>query len=122
MSDDMKSLIKNIAILIVVLVLAYFLSSYFGVLYENLVGSLRGSFVDLRSVFGFPLSYIFFLTLFFTAFGGAKKYWWIGILLIPAVIFEVYFDLAHLYFPIALGLIGWLLGFLVSKFLLKSSS
>lgn len=115
MSEDLKNVIKNIAILFAVLVLAYFLSTYFGVLYENLIGSLRGSFVDLRSVFGLPLSYAFLLTLLFTAFGGSKKYWWIGILLIPAVIFEVYFDLSHIYFPIILGLGGWLLGFLARK-------
>ncbi len=59
---------------------------------------------------GLTWSYIFFLTLLFTAFGGAKKYWWIGFALIPAVLFEVVFDLQHLYFPIAIGLVGWLVG------------
>jgi hypothetical protein len=30
--------------------------------------------------------------------------------LLPAVLFEVAFDLLHIYFPIAIGLIGWALG------------
>jgi len=107
--------VKNFVILAVILVLAYFFSVDFGNLYENLVGSVSGSFVDLRSLVGIPLAYIFFLTLLFTAFGGEKKYWWMGVLLIPVAIFELYFDSAHIYFPIALGLAGWLIGFLLAK-------
>ncbi|MDP3935309.1 MAG: hypothetical protein Q8Q46_03790 [Candidatus Giovannonibacteria bacterium] len=121
MSSDLKNLIKNLAILIVASLISYYFSYYFGQLYNYFIYS-GSTFVDLTGVIGLPLSYIFFLTLLFTAFGGSKKYWWIGILFIPAVIFEVYFDLAHIYFPIILGLLGWLLGFLVSKFLPKSSS
>ena len=64
---------------------------------------------------GFMSAFIFFLTLLFTAFGGAKKYWWIGILLIPAALFEAYFDLPHIYFPAVLGVIGWFLGLLLFK-------
>lgn len=114
MSDDVKLLIKNLAILLIVL----FISSYFSVtatnLYDKFLNS-GSSFVNLDALVGFPLAYIFLLTLLFTAFGGTKKYWWVGILLIPAVVFEVYFDIAHIYFPILLALAGWLLGFLVRK-------
>ena len=122
MSDDLKNLIKNIAILIVALVFSYFVAVYFGNFYVYFFpqSSSGGSFFSTPKavenfLLGFPLAYIFFLALLFTAFGGSKKYWWIGVLLIPAVIFEVYFDLSHIYFPIALGLIGWLLGFLIQK-------
>lgn len=126
MSDDLKSLIKNLTILIVVLVLAYFSAIYFGNFYEYFFpqSDSGGSFFSIPReagewLLGLPLSYIFFLALLFTAFGGSKKYWWIGVLLIPAVIFEVYFDFSHIYFPIALGAIGWLLGFLIQKLLLR---
>ncbi len=122
MSDDLKNLIKNLAILFVVLVLAYFLANQVGSFYVYFFAqsSAGGSFLSIpraagEILVGFPLAYTLFLSLLLTAFGGAKKYWWIGILLIPAVIFEVYFDFSHIYFPIILGLAGWLLGFLVSK-------
>ena len=64
---------------------------------------------------GFIFSYIFFVLLVFTAFGDSKKYWWIGILLIPAVIFELYFDSERIYIPIVAGLLGWLIGFAIYK-------
>lgn len=117
------SLYKNIIILIVVLVLTYFSAEPAGKFYADFLNLPTGfgSFIAPSYTYnffdGFPLVYIFFLILLFTAFGGNKKYWWIGILLIPAVIFEVYFDLAHIYFPIALGILGWLLGWAVSKLL-----
>ncbi|MDP3784697.1 MAG: hypothetical protein Q8R12_01310 [bacterium] len=128
MSDDLKNLIKNLAILFVVLVLAYFFANQVGSLYAYFFpqqGGGGGGLFAISDAFavglmGIPLSYIFFLALFFTAFGGSKKYWWMGILLIPAVVFEVYFDLEHIYFPIILGLAGWLLGFLVSKIISAS--
>ncbi len=74
-------------------------------------------FVDI--FIGLPLSYIFFLTLLFIAFGGEKKYWWLGILLIPAVMFELYFDLAHLYVPVVLGMLGWSAGAGLSRLMRK---
>ncbi len=115
-------IVKKIVILILVLVLSYYFSVFFGGVYEKLFptpNSIVGA-VDLRGLAGLPFSYIFFLTLLLTAFGGEKKYWWMGILLIPAVIFELYFDFLHIYFPIALGLAGSLLGYLLAKILNKA--
>ena len=112
------SMLKKIIILIVTFVLAYFSAGYLGQFYERLFPGPTSIFLgDFSFFIGFPLAYVFFLSLLFTAFGGAKKYWWLGILLIPAAAFEVYFDLEHIYFPIILGLAGWVLGYLVSKFL-----
>jgi len=121
MSDDLKSLVKNSSILIVVLILTYFLSYNFGVLYNKFIYS-GSTFVDLTGVVGIPLSYIFFLILLFIAFGGRKKYWWIGVLLIPAIVFEVYFDFSHLYFPIVVGFAGWFLGFSLRKIINRVQS
>jgi hypothetical protein len=84
-------------------------SIFFGELY-NRIFSQSGTYVDMRVLSGIPFAYIFFLLLLFTAFGDAKKYWWITIALIPAVLFEVAFDLQHIYFPVAIGLVAWLLG------------
>lgn len=110
---------KNVLIFIVGFLIALFLSSMAGDYYRKLFGG--GTWVDLGTVVGFPLAYIFFLTLLFTAFGDRHKHWWIGILLIPALWFELYFDLSHLYVPITLGLVGWLLGFGISKLLPKKN-
>ncbi len=115
------SLYKNILILIVILVLTYFSAGLAGKFYANFLNLPTGfgSFIVPSYAYdffdGLSLVYPFFLTILFTAFGGTKKYWWIGVLLLPAVAFEVYFDLSHIYFPIALGLAGWLLGLLVCK-------
>lgn len=72
-------------------------------------------FIDL--FIGLPLSYIFFSPLLFTAFGAGKKYWWLGILLLPAALIELYFDLDHIYFPILIGVVGWVIGFGIGKIL-----
>lgn len=105
---------KKILLVLIWLFLTVILAIPFGRFYQLFIpqgGSLfivSQEFVDI--VTGIGLSWVFSLILLFTAFGGAKKYWWIGIALIPAVLFEVAFDLQHLYFPIAIGLVGWLLG------------
>lgn len=126
MSNNLKSLIKNIVLIFFSVIMAYLLSLYFGVIYDFFFPKSIGngglfSISHESGVYliGIPLSFIFFLTLLFTAFGGEKKYWWIGILLIPSVAFELYFDFSHIYFPITLGVIGWVTGLLISKILSK---
>lgn len=114
-------ILKNLSFLLGIIILSYSLGGVVGASYARLVGStanigLFGLYGQLAQfIFGVVLTYIFFLTLLFTAFGDAKKYWWIGVLLIPAVSFELYFDLAHIYFPIVLALLGWAIGFGISK-------
>jgi len=111
----MKNTVKNILILIIALAASYFLGFLFGRLYMTLIPNVNEGFFSFPSqaaeyIIGWPLSCIFFLLFLFTAFGGTKKYWWIGVALIPAILFEVTFDLQHIYFPVAIGLVGWLLG------------
>lgn len=115
-------ILKKFIILAIVLISAYYFSVLFGDIYEKLFpgqGSIMGA-VDLRSLIGLPLSYIFFLSLLFTAFGGKQKYWWMGILLIPAAAVELYLDASHIYFPIALGVVGWIIGWVGERFLSKN--
>ena len=118
-------IIKKVIILFGVLVLTSISANLVGRLYSYLL-DLRGGFSGFivpefwGSFFdGFFPAYILFLSLLFTAFGGKQKYWWMGILLIPAAVVELYLDASHIYFPIALGVAGWLLGWLVAKFLPK---
>ena len=106
--------IKKVVLLVLTVIVSGF-SSLYAIRFYDIFFNPGSSFVQLDTITGFPLSYIFFLTLLFTAFGGEKKYWWMGVLLIPVAIFELYFDSAHIYFPIALGLAGWLIGFLLAK-------
>lgn len=114
-------MIKKITILALTFALSYFLAEQFGGFYVYFFPQGQGDSlfsiprVAENGLIGLPLAYIFSLILLFTAFGGAKKYWWIGVLLIPAAIFELYFDLSHIYFPILLAATGWLLGLLIQK-------
>lgn len=104
--------LKNIFLFILVLLLTYITAMWFYIFYSFLF-NVGDSFVDARIFIGMPFSYIFFLAILFTAFGDKHKYWWMAILLFPAVFFEVYFDLFHIYFPIALGLLGWVAGLMI---------
>ena len=108
--DGMKNVIKYAICFLVSVIFANYSAVYFANWYKKIFSDY-GSYMDVRYVIGFPLAYVFFLTLLLIAFGSSKKYLWLGILLIPAVAFELYFDLAHIYFPLALGLIGWVIGF-----------
>jgi len=116
----MNKIIKNILLLAIVLILSYFSSIYFGSLYKNITHDY-GTWIDLSSIVGFHYGYIFFLLVAFAAFGDKTKYWWIGALLIPAVAFEIYFDLnlRYIYIPVVIGLVGWGIGFLISKVVKK---
>ena len=108
------NLVKNLFLLLVSSYAGYLTSGIFGEFYSRIFDA-SGGFVDVTALIGLPLSYIFFLTLLLTAFGGNKKYWWLGILLIPATAFELYFDFDHLYFPVLIGAVGWGIGFGVGR-------
>ena len=107
-------ILKNIILVLVVFIISYYTSVYFGDFYQKVFND-PGTWIDVRGIVGLPLAYTFFLFLLFTAFGGKGKYWWMGIAVLPALAFEVYFDLPHIYFPIALGIVGWVIGFGVQK-------
>lgn len=112
-------ILKNILFLVIASIFAVLTSSFVGDAYGRVFGG--GTWVDFSSVIGLPLSYLFFLPLLFTAFGDKHKYWWIGLLSIPALAFELYFDLEHIYVPIILALLGWVIGLGISKVLVKKN-
>ena len=65
----------------------------------------------------FAISFVFLTTLLFTAFGRTLKYLWLAVLLLPGVWFAVKFDLTHFWFYILVALVGWAIGFGISKLL-----
>lgn len=109
------SLVANIFSVVLVFLLSYLLSPFTGQVYDSVTGSSGGSYINLSPLVGLPISYIFFLLAIFVAFWGRHKYWWIGILIIPAVVFEVYFDFVHIYIPVIVGILGWIAGWGILK-------
>ena len=128
---DIKSLnmkyFINLFLVLVSIVVAHLTAIYVGMFYDKLFPNSIGSggvFLTSKE-FGyymavFVAAYLFCVCLSLTTFGGKGKYWWIGVLLIPAVVFEIYFDFSHIYFPIILGLGGWGLGYLTDQLIKKS--
>ena len=108
------SMLRNIFLLAGSIILSYLFSTVFGGIMNQITG-YSGTFLDFRSVVGFPLAYIVFICLVFTLLGGKGKYYWMGVLLIPALIIELYFDTEIIYIPIILGILGWLLGWGILK-------
>ena len=116
-------ILKNIILLVIALVGAYFTAEWFGVLYTKLIGVTQahglgafwGSEDLLNLSSGIIPAFVAYLTVLFTAFGGKKKYWWVGILLLPVLWFVWKFDLAHWYFYVGLALAGWIVGWIIGK-------
>ena len=117
----MKSAIQNLACLIFASILAYFLAGPIQGIYCSGVGTCTGGFFgfDLSILAWLPLTYIFFNILLFVNFEAKYKYIWIGISLLPALLFEVVVDPFHVYIPIVVGLIAWWLGTMANKALWK---
>ena len=98
----------HICLFLISLAFSYFTCVLAGELYAQIFGG-DGTWTDVRGIVGLPLSYIFFVTLLFSAFGGKYKYLWIFILLIPVVLLEAYIDLFHLYLPVIIVIVALLL-------------
>ena len=109
-------ILKNVSLVVVVCFFSFIASPLGGKLYE-LAFPKTDIGAGYYGLIGMPLVYIFLLTLVFTAWGGTKKYWWIGIGLVPVAIVELYLDPNRIYFPILLGLLGWFIGWGIQKLL-----
>lgn len=125
-ANTLMKMWKNVLMLLVVLVLAYFCAVLFGQLYDNAFhlptgfSSFISSSEDYKFIDGIGIAYLFFLFLLFTAFGDTKKYYWAGIASIPAAAFLIYFDFSHIYFHILFPLAGWVIGWGIHR--LRSGS
>lgn len=113
--------INKFVLFLVSIFLTAISASVFGKIYDKLyplpsgfagfiVGSFWSSFLR-----GVDSAYIFFLTFLFTAYGGNKRYLYLMILLIPAILFQFYFGDVPIYYPIAVFALGLVSGFLLSK-------
>ena len=105
--------------MIAVLILSYFLAEFFGSFFLAAFPKEGGGWINFSNLviflIGFPLAYLFFLFLLFTAFGNQHKKWWIGIASLPALAFLLYFDFSHIYFHVLFPVAGWLIGLGVWK-------
>lgn len=121
----MKSFLKNIFLLVIVLVLSYFTAEYFGTWYTKLIGSGNawvGSEESWNFIIGFPFAYTFFTILLFQLFGSGNKNKWTIWLLIPPFLFFGASDLRHIYLPIILGLIAFGITLILQKILKLGTS
>jgi hypothetical protein len=84
-----------------------------------LSGSGSIGVLDFTPVVVLPLEYLFFTIFLFTAFGDSNKYWWASLLSLPIIILVLYIDWEYIYVPVIIGLVGWLVGFAVSKVIVK---
>lgn len=100
-----------------------FFARYFGNVYayffpEAISSSIVPSTIGAWMV-GIPLSTIFLLTLLIHASGKKHAWAWIIIPLLPAILFQIAFDILHLYVPLLLGVFAWWLGTVANKALWK---
>jgi len=109
-------ILKNILLICIVILVSLLFAQSVGEIYADMFDD-HGFGVAAAGLAGIPITYILLTTLLFAAFGGAKKYWWMGISLIPAVFVVFYLDWYHWYFWIAVGFLGWLVGFGIQKLL-----
>jgi hypothetical protein len=108
-------LLKNFCLVGVSIIISYAFSGSLGYQLSKRFNFVSG-YLDFTSLYALIYLYTLLIVFLFTAFGDRKKYWWIGISLIPAVAVEL-LEYFHLYIPIILGLAGWLIGYGVSKLL-----
>ncbi|MDO8609974.1 MAG: hypothetical protein Q7R95_05465 [bacterium] len=105
----------NPSIIIMSLFLSYYSGYFLGRAYMYLHPGVGGGLflvpTNAAAFFiGWPLQFVFLITLLFTIFGGPKKKWWIGISLAPVAVFWIFADVITIYFPIIIGLIAYALG------------
>ena len=116
--------VTRLTLIVLSFVLAYYLSWLFGALYLSIFSDIIGGTgffpADAaRSLIGAAAALITLVIFSITTVGGRNMYWWIGIALIPAILFEALIDPLHIYFPIFLGLITWSLARIAHKALNK---
>lgn len=123
---DIRTLMRNNAhnpILVFVCIIASALSaSLFGGFYRTIFPqgfdtALVGPTGFWEPILGFPLALIFFLAILFSAIGKDKWKKWLYWSLVLPFLFELIFDLSHIYIPITLALIGYGIGLGVRKLL-----
>ena len=116
----MNNFIKNVLLLLAVVLISYFMTNYFGSLYNHFSPLYDSSFFSipkegLIKIAGFPFAYIFFTTILFQTFAWGNRNKWTGWFLAPASLFFAVSDLSHIYLPIVLALIAFGLATIIRK-------
>lgn len=113
---------KNILFFILVLVLSLATAPYFGTWYDTISPQYGGwvtSKSDAVSFAGFFVAYIFLIPFTLELFGNEnRKKWILWSLLLPALLW-IGADIEHIYLPIILGLIAFVLAKLVRLLISK---
>lgn len=118
---NITNFFKNILLVLIIVIGSHFLAGTSGLAlaqFLNIGGSIGGNILEYY-MFGFPVTYFFLTFLSFSLFGDKNKYWWIGIILVPALLFEVRLAPVLIIFSFIFALIAWLLGTIANKALLK---
>lgn len=119
----MRNKLSKTLLIIIAIIIGYYLSDYFGYLYNLLPDTYNGAWIGNReswsTLLGLPLSLIFFLVLVSHKFVFEKKssvLWLIS----PLLLLEVGADISHIYFPIVLILIGFFLNKMIRKIFIRN--
>jgi len=111
----MKATALKVSLVLFAYFIAIFIAVYFGSLLNGLLSNVSGgSFIGdpdtLNWLVGYPLAVIFLLTLFIHLYGGKHAWLWILVGASPAILFEIVLDPLHIYIPLILAAVAWVLG------------
>jgi len=108
-----KSFLLYLVLIIGIILVAAYSSVFFAGFANNYLGlNWGGGWLDLSDILGIFLGYALYVSFILTLFGGEKKYWVLGFLLVPLLFLELIDgDLKFFGFSVLLALVGWALGF-----------
>ena len=121
MTQNLKDIFKFFAILIASMILAWYVYEFFGNLYLYIYNPPSFFVLGPEIVTPFvwiPSAYCFFVFLLMPIFVPRLYKWIYLLLLIPPIVFLLYFVDLH-YFPFIFAIIGWLIGWGVRKLITK---
>ena len=120
-----KSFLRYLVLIIVILLTTYYTSDFFTQFADKYFGlNLAGGWIDISFMLGLFLGLNFSVSFIFTLLGGKKKYTVLSFFLVPLLFFEIIDGDFKLFgCAVLLSAIGWVLGvgiLKLSRRLLKS--
>lgn len=120
----MKKGIKFLMMIVISFFVSYYTSVYFGNIYNLLPQVWGGGWIGSESswnlILGLPLALIFFITFLSYRFVfDSKKS--VLILLSPLFLYEAIFDFGHLYLPIILVILAFVLNKLIYSLVIRKN-
>src|SRR3989344_2702004 len=106
----MQRTLFRIILYVIVLVLSIVTSWLFGAMLSYLTfGTNTGEIATLYQLFGLGIAYIFWITMLGGFLRTKMDFYLMVVLLLPALWWEMQLDASRIYFPIALGIIGFVI-------------